>query len=37
MRVCRPSIGNVGVMRIDVMRDVVAELAWDNPRVKHEE
>ena len=29
MRVCRPSLGNVGVMRKVVMRDVAAELAWD--------
>ena len=37
VRVCRPSLGNVGVMRKVVMRDVAAELAWDNPRVMHEE
>ena len=37
MRACRPSKGNVGVMRKVVMRDVAAEPAWDNPRVKHEE
>ena len=36
-RVCRPSLGNVGVMRIVVMRDVTAELAWDNPRIKQVE
>ena len=37
MRVCRPRLGNVGVMRKVFRRDVAAELAWDNPRVMHEE
>ena len=37
MRVCRLSLGNVGVMRKVFRRDVAAELAWDNPRVMHEE
>ena len=37
VRVCRPSLGNVGVVRKVFRRDVEAELAWDNTRVLHEE